>query len=64
LLIWRKREWHISTCHNDEMSTISKDGKEVKPKVAFDYSTNMGGVSLKDQMLQKGTDWYITFFRR
>jgi hypothetical protein len=33
------------------MSTISKDGKEImKPKVALDYNTNMGGVELKDQM--------------
>jgi hypothetical protein len=68
----RKRATLISTYHNGEMSTISKDGKEIiKPKVAFDYNTNMGGVDLKDQMLQpylletkKGNKWYIKFFKR
>jgi hypothetical protein len=55
----------ISTYSNGEMSIISKDGEEIiKPKVAFDYSTNMGSVDLNDQMLQpyllehnKGNKW-------
>jgi hypothetical protein len=62
----------ISTYHNGEMSTISKDGKEIiKPKVALDYNTNMVGVDLRDQILQpyllahkNGNKWYIKFFKR
>jgi hypothetical protein len=43
----------------------------MEPKVAFDYSTNMEGLNLKDQMLQpylleskKGYKWYIRFFQK
>jgi hypothetical protein len=62
-----QKESDISTYHNGEMRIISEDGKDIiKPKVAFDYNTNMRGVDLKDQRLQpyfldckKGNKWYI-----
>jgi hypothetical protein len=51
VLAWqdKKTVTFISTYHSGEMSTISKDGKEIiKSKVAFDYNTSMGRVNLKD----------------
>jgi hypothetical protein len=58
VLAWqdKKRVTFISTFHNGEMSTTSKDGKDtIKPKEAFDYNTNMGSVSLNVVALPFGT---------
>jgi hypothetical protein len=43
----------ISTYHSDDMRTVTVSRKEVqKPISVIDYNTNMGGIDLKDQMLQ------------
>jgi hypothetical protein len=55
VLTWhdKKRVAMISTYHTYEIHVSICRGKEVvKPVVASDYNSHMGGVDLKDQMLQ------------
>jgi hypothetical protein len=54
VLAWQdRRETIISAYHSAEVNTISKDGTEtIKANMALDYYNNMGGVNLKDKMLQ------------
>jgi hypothetical protein len=63
----------ISTYHGQEPSKkLMKRGQEKeKPVSVLDYNENMGGVYLKDQVLQpyllerkKMTNWYMKMFRR
>jgi hypothetical protein len=43
----------ISTYYTDEMHVYVSKGKEVrKPTAVCDYKFHVGGVELKDQMLQ------------
>jgi hypothetical protein len=54
VLTWhdKKRVTMISTYHTDEMRVSISRGKEVIKPVVSDYNTHMGGVDLKDEMLQ------------
>ncbi|XP_071057565.1 piggyBac transposable element-derived protein 4-like [Onthophagus taurus] len=62
----------ISTHHGQETGCIIKRNREVsKPVSVIDYNKNMGGVDLKDQMLEgyllerkKMHKWYIKLFRK
>ncbi|KAG8239609.1 hypothetical protein J437_LFUL018430, partial [Ladona fulva] len=62
----------ISTYHGAEMKTESKGQKiKTKPISVIDYNRFMGGVDLKDQLLQsylierkRNTKWYMKVFRR
>ena len=68
----KKNVTMLSTYHNDETKTVSKRGKEItKHFCVCDYNVNMGGVDLKDQLLQmylverkRMTKWYMKLFRR
>jgi hypothetical protein len=62
----------MSTYHTDEMCVSISRGKEIiKPDVASDSNSHMGGVDLRDQKLQpyplkqkKGSKWYVKLFKR
>lgn len=63
----------ISTYHGQEtrMKLTKCKQEKQKPVSVLDYNENMGGVDLKDQLLQpyllerkKMTKWYIKLFRR
>jgi len=63
----------ISTYHGEETRMKRKKCRQEKqkPVSVLDYNVNMGGVDLKDQLLQpyllerkKMTKWYIKVFRR
>jgi hypothetical protein len=61
----------ISTYHNAEMKSVIKGGKETKPVCVINYNKWMGGVYLKDQLLQtylverkRMHKWYKKLFRR
>ena len=63
----------ILTYHGEETrKQLTKRGqKKEKPVSVLDYNENMGGVDLKDQLLQPYilerkimTKWYIKLFRR
>ncbi|KAG8239348.1 hypothetical protein J437_LFUL017961 [Ladona fulva] len=62
----------ISTYHGAEMKTEAKGQKlKTKPISMIDYNRFMGGVDLKDQLLQsylierkRNTKWYMKVFRR
>jgi hypothetical protein len=63
----------ISTYHGQETRIKLMKCRQEKPKPVsvIDYNKNMGGVDLKDQLLQpsllernKMTKWYIKLFRR
>jgi hypothetical protein len=57
-LTWhdKQRVMTVSTYHTDEMHMTVSRGKEItKPGVVSDYNNHMGGVDLKDQMLQQYT---------
>ena len=63
----------ISTYHGEEtrMKRTKCRQEKQKPVSVLDYNENMGGVDLKDQLLQpyllerkKMTKWYIKLFRR
>ena len=62
----------ISTFHGIETKTIVRRGKElIKPISITDYNQYMGGVDLKDQLLQtylierkRLNKWYMKLFRR
>jgi hypothetical protein len=74
VLTWhdKKKVTMISTYHTDEMRESISRGKEVvKPDAVSDYNSHMGGVDLKDQMLQpyllerkKGSKWHVKLFKR
>jgi len=75
VLKWKdKREvTMISTYHGQEtrMMLTKCEQEKQKPVSVLDYDKNMGGVDLKDQLLQphllerkKMTKWYIKLFRR
>jgi len=75
VLKWKdKREvTMISTYHGGEtrMKLPNCRQEKQKPVSVLDYNENMGGVDLKDQLLQpyllerkKMTKWYIKLFRR
>ncbi|PNF14286.1 hypothetical protein B7P43_G07092, partial [Cryptotermes secundus] len=61
----------ISTFHNADTQTDIKRNKEIKkPKIIIDYNEMMGGVDLKDQLLQyynverkRLHKWYMKLFR-
>lgn len=58
----------ISTFHDVGMVTCTKYNKEIlKPSIVVDYNKSMGGVDLRDQLLEnylmerkRGTKWYIS----
>jgi hypothetical protein len=56
VLTWqdKKTVTMISTYHKDELHVaVNKVNKEeTKPVVVYNYNVHMGGVDLKDQMLQ------------
>jgi hypothetical protein len=62
----------MSTYHTDKMCvSISRDKEIIKPDVASDSNSHMGGVDLRDQKLQpyllkrkKGSKWYAKLFKR
>lgn len=63
----------ISTYHNVEMIPCKTKTNEniLKPVVVVDYNKNMGGVDLRDQMIQgymmerkRQSKWYIKVFKR
>jgi hypothetical protein len=62
----------ISTYHGTEMKSETKRGKEKqKPVCVIDYNKCMGGIDLKDQLLQmhlverkRMHKWYMKLFRR
>jgi len=63
----------ISTYHGEEtrVKRMKCRQEKQKPVSVLDYNENMGGVDLKDQLLQpyllgrkKMTKWYIKLFRR
>ena len=63
----------ISTYHGQEtrIKLMKCRQEKQKPVSVLDYNENMGGVDLKDQLLQpyllerkKMTKWYIKLFRR
>ncbi|XP_028167065.1 piggyBac transposable element-derived protein 4-like isoform X2 [Ostrinia furnacalis] len=72
----KKKITTLSTCHGiaTGLSTVtSRPSKPiaVKPQVVLDYNRNMGGVDLKDQMLEpylvegkRCTKWYMKLFKR
>lgn len=74
LLKWmdKKPVVMISTYHGQETRVVIKRNTEViKPVSVIDYNKNMGGVDLKDQMLEgyllerkKMHKWYMKLFRR
>ena len=62
----------VSTYHSADTQRVSNKGKETeKPLCAIDYNHNMGGVDLKDQLLNmymveriKMTKLYLKLFKR
>jgi hypothetical protein len=62
----------ISTYHDAEMQSVTKRGKETKkPVCVIHYNKWMGGIDLKDQLLQtylverkRLHKWYMKLFRR
>ena len=75
VLKWKdkKEVTMISTYHGEEtrMKLTKCRQEKQKPVSVLDYNENMGGVDLKDQLLQpyllerkKMTKWYIKLFRR
>ncbi|KAG6438653.1 piggyBac transposable element-derived protein 4 [Manduca sexta] len=78
VLAWedKKRVTMISTCHGSatglpRIHTNSKRPIAFKPQVVLDYNRSMGGVDLKDQMLEpylierkRGKLWFIKMFKR
>jgi hypothetical protein len=62
----------ISTYHDTKMESYTKRGKEIqKPACVIDYNKWMGGVDLKDQLLQmylverkRMQKWHMKLFRR
>jgi hypothetical protein len=75
VLKWRDRKdvTMISRYHGEETrKKLTKRGQEKeKPVSVLDYNENMGGIDLKDQVLQtyllerkKMTKWYMKMFRR
>jgi hypothetical protein len=74
VLKWRDKKdvAMISTYHGEETKKLTKCGQEKeKPVSVLDYNENMGGVDLKDQVLQpyllerqEMTKWYVNMFRR
>ena len=75
LLKWKdkKQVTMISAYHGGEtrMKRTKCRQERQKPLSVLDYNKNMGGIDLKDQLLQpyllerkKMTKWYIKLFRR
>jgi hypothetical protein len=75
VLKWKNKKemTKISTYHGQEtrMKVMKCKHEKQKPASVLDYNENMGGVDLKDHLLQpyvlerkKITRWYITLFRR
>ena len=75
VLKWKdkKEMTMISTYHGQEtrIKPMNCRQEKQKPVSVLDYNENMGGVDLKDQLLQsyllerkKMTKWYIKLFRR
>ena len=75
VLKWKdkKEVTMISTYHGEETRMNQTKCRQEKQKAVsvLDYNENMGGVDLKDQLLQpyllerkKMTKWYIKLFRR
>jgi hypothetical protein len=74
ILKWcdKKNITMISTYHNADTKSITKRGKEIiKPTCVHDYNYSMGGVDLKDQLLnmylverKRMNKWYMKLFKR
>ncbi|XP_023940980.1 piggyBac transposable element-derived protein 4 isoform X2 [Bicyclus anynana] len=79
ILSWqdKKRVTMISTCHDSStaLPTVSSRPKSrpipFKPQMVLDYNKFMGGIDLKDQMLEpyllerkRGIKWYMKLFKR
>jgi hypothetical protein len=63
----------ISTNHKDEMHVATNKANQegTKPAETCDYTVNISGVNMMDQMLQlyllekkKGTMWYLILLNR